>query len=794
MIGSRRAAGPVVALLLCLPAGALAAQGAWDAMLTIQPYPSPYYSDWEADPNIGSLTLINHSSAPASVRIYFTIADAMNRVVASGTSDPETIAAGAVAVYDSPYEIAGTASHDEGLEEIAVRTGRLPEGDYLACASAADDAGFVLAESCAGFFIAYPDPPLLLGPEDGARLEENDPLFQWTPVRVPVDYQLTYALRVVEVLPGQLPAEALRSNIPHHEQHDAFGTTVRYPIDALPLEPGKSYAWSVRAVDQNGYAASANEGRSEIWTFDVKDPVLPETRSSALTVSLHNSYEDDAGAAGDAGTASAASAASATPGDADALAAICTNFDQPPDSLDLSLSAFTGFPRNDRFSADLFRDHTTGKWAIVSERARLTYLLYGSCRGATSDLGGLEWIAVRPNHTGTLSDLTDGMPVEPGPGTELDLRYGVLILSLYKTSTSLPDDFVRARDFLDMREIDIQPGLNVFAVVDLREHAFWPVFEALGYTNKYVELQGFAGISSSWSVGGKIGGTMGAVPGGGGGVTVSRSLFYLQASFPERRPVVFTNLFETSQASLAVEVKDKNQYSAGTGGLDSSGELEMELTAALSIATNRGYVLTGSMGRVLGQEHQALAAQAAGTDTATAFLGKREWKTVLKLGTDSIPVHDPFYIGGAELEVEINEGFREMVRSRNPRALDWGAKLAGSLRWGSPLSAKVEVGIGRNADVLRATRGRADADADIRRPTRPRSNATAAKGSTAGGRSAGDTGASEDDGPPVVTTPTGAEPEPTTTTVAGQWKWEAKVAFGNLSLQNLLRLIRQSMP
>lgn len=273
------------------------AQGAWEALLTIDPYPSPYYSDWDVNPNIGSLTVVNHGASAGDVRVVFNIIDRSNRIIASGRSEPQTVPVGAAAIFDSPYELAGTSSHDADIERIAERTGRLPEGAYTACAAATDLDGFILSEACAEFTILYPDPPLLLGPMDGAALDRQDEIFQWTPVQVPVQFQAQYVLRIAEVLEGQTPAEALGSNIPQFESFELFAPNLQYPLDARPFEVGKTYAWSVRAFDQNGYPLSANQGRSEIWTFEfVEDATLattPPVGELALDVSFFDEAVDE---------------------------------------------------------------------------------------------------------------------------------------------------------------------------------------------------------------------------------------------------------------------------------------------------------------------------------------------------------------------------------------------------------------------------------------------------------------------------------------------------------------------
>ena len=39
----------------------------------INPYPSPYFSDWETSPNIGSLTITNNSDQDKTIRIFATL-------------------------------------------------------------------------------------------------------------------------------------------------------------------------------------------------------------------------------------------------------------------------------------------------------------------------------------------------------------------------------------------------------------------------------------------------------------------------------------------------------------------------------------------------------------------------------------------------------------------------------------------------------------------------------------------------------------------------------------------------
>jgi len=263
------------------------AQG-WNVMVSMQPFPSPYLGDWEHNPTIGSLTITNNTTTPTDVLIYLTIARANGSMLATGNSNPVSVPPGAPVQINSDRFIDwSTVTYDAGSRDQAIQTGRLPEGEYNACITLKDMSGPILVSNvCAPFTIVYPSPPSLFFPMDGDSLDSMYPIFTWTPVNVPPAYQLHYVLRIVEILSGQTPHQALLANIVQFENDNLLTTNIQYPISALPLEPGKTYAWHVQAVDQNGFPPSANQGRSEIWMFVTKD-VLGQTPPTApLTIEI----------------------------------------------------------------------------------------------------------------------------------------------------------------------------------------------------------------------------------------------------------------------------------------------------------------------------------------------------------------------------------------------------------------------------------------------------------------------------------------------------------------------------
>ncbi|HEX6307191.1 MAG TPA: hypothetical protein VFZ69_03325 [Longimicrobiales bacterium] len=752
---SRRALA--AATLLAIPAGTLHAQGTWDAILTVDPYPTPYYSDWDANPDIATLTLINSTTESVPVRIHFNVVNHANRIVMSGSSEPQLIDAGATVIFENPYDVAGSTTHDAEMEEVAARTGRMPEGDYTLCTVAVDGSGFVLAESCAPFSIVYPDPPLLLSPMDGEAIDQPDPLFTWTPVQVPIDYQVSYVVRVVEVLQNQNAAEALRENIPHYEMLEGQLTSLRYPIDAQPLEAGKRYAWSVQALDQNGYTAAGNDGRSEIWTFRSGDGSESMPPAGTLTLTLNNT--PDAPSAGTAG-----------------LADICVYVDSvkaglgarmpPTIALDMNVDpAFTKAATE--IPVSLYYDTATADWALLANRGTPTYLLYGNCNGATGRLGGLRWIARRAN----VGDL--GMPIDTTSfSSHLEWKFGVLILSLseWKAGADMPEDFTEPRKFMEDHEVGVKPGVNVFGVLNLPTNDGLRQFlQFLGYDESTITLQGFVGVQNSFSIGGQIGQTFEDTTrtNASAGASLTVTVLSLKASLPRRAPLAFPNLILWKQPTLELTGKVKGTSTwASTGSRDwLGGSVELELGFSIAAMFSDSIVRTVTVGFV----HEPGGSRLPGESRSEHFW--KNTKAVVKLASDRRWF--PFdslnaSIGNPEIELEIA---LDSLRHRLETGEGIAGKISGELGVGDfDDVGKLEVEVGRkDAPAVTRPRSRTIGDRDDV-TTRPRSGAIG--GAVDGpGRRTGDVDLTEPAAP------------------KGRIYWKAAVKVGNMSLGEFLRLL-----
>lgn len=277
--------GLVAGLASVWPATMLRAQQ-WDALLTVDPFPSPYLSDWELDPTLGQLTITNFSNATTDVTIHYTLAR-NGLLLLRGFTDPQMIPAGQSVVFDGTSTVGGEADWDVEFERLLMRTGRIPEGEYEGCVTVADPVGLVLVDRvCVRFSALYPDPPFLIYPFDRDTVTSQDPIFEWQPVQIPglSGLRVGYVLAIAEVntAAGQIPTGALESNILHYFEPDLSETYHQYPVGALPLVPGRTYAWRVQALDGDGLPVAANLGRSEVWTFVYSEPEVDPNRRVAL--------------------------------------------------------------------------------------------------------------------------------------------------------------------------------------------------------------------------------------------------------------------------------------------------------------------------------------------------------------------------------------------------------------------------------------------------------------------------------------------------------------------------------
>jgi len=170
----------------------------------------------------------------------------------------------------------------QGLSQQEVINGNLPEGLYQICLQAIDFSTLEPRSAqepsgCSNVFqVSFLQPPLLINPFCGSETFFTIPQnvnFTWVPpVGVPLNAILSYRFKIVEILQGQNPIQAMQSTsvpIVNDITNNNF-----YLLTAIgpALQSGREYAWQVTAEDLAQNAIFSNGGKSEICTFRMGIP------------------------------------------------------------------------------------------------------------------------------------------------------------------------------------------------------------------------------------------------------------------------------------------------------------------------------------------------------------------------------------------------------------------------------------------------------------------------------------------------------------------------------------------
>lgn len=157
-----------------------------------------------------------------------------------------------------------------------LRSGYLPAGNLSWCfrlVSASNPNLELAPEQCKNKVVTAYQAPIALQPLEGESLEPNKlPIFRWTPVTPSFLGVLEYRLQIFEILPGQEPMQAFRSNQPLWERSSP-STQLNWPFE-VPRDPG-NYLWTVRAFDTEGDPVGAVETFAEFLRFSIKSPESP---------------------------------------------------------------------------------------------------------------------------------------------------------------------------------------------------------------------------------------------------------------------------------------------------------------------------------------------------------------------------------------------------------------------------------------------------------------------------------------------------------------------------------------
>lgn len=132
-------------------------------------------------------------------------------------------------------------THAPGYEQFAFRQGGLPDGTYEFAVMLEPGYDTKSVE----FVVRATGAPRLISPRNGDTIFEPYPVFVWTPPMPQLPEPVTYELRIVEILSGQTPEQAMKANALWFIKKDITTTSFKYPSNATKLTDGKGYCWTV---------------------------------------------------------------------------------------------------------------------------------------------------------------------------------------------------------------------------------------------------------------------------------------------------------------------------------------------------------------------------------------------------------------------------------------------------------------------------------------------------------------------------------------------------------------------
>ncbi len=171
-------------------------------------------------------------------------------------------------------DLKNALNYDRSFATTVLRSGYAPSGTVTWCFSLLDANNpliVVAPQTCRSQLVTAFQPPIAILPEDNAILNINTlPIFRWTPVTPAFLGPLNYEVQIFEVLPGQDPMNAFRSNQPIVSRRTQALQMV-WPLDII-REAG-TYVWTVRAFDDLNNPIGGYETFSEFRSFSFNNDI-----------------------------------------------------------------------------------------------------------------------------------------------------------------------------------------------------------------------------------------------------------------------------------------------------------------------------------------------------------------------------------------------------------------------------------------------------------------------------------------------------------------------------------------
>lgn len=216
------------------------------------------------------INLVNTSGAMLNGKLKASILTIDQQVVAEAYSQPLQLEIGKVL---SGKQIAWQRALQYGRNRVSSQlqlSGQLSAGDYSVCYQFIPlQGGTPNSSYCFEKEIRPFSQFNLLSPYDEEVVSLPNPILSWQPLRAFTRLNgLQYSLKLVKLTDqNQAPERAIAMNPPLFELANLTSNSLPYPMTALPLVDGETYAWQVTA-----HQGENETGKTQIWQFTYQVP------------------------------------------------------------------------------------------------------------------------------------------------------------------------------------------------------------------------------------------------------------------------------------------------------------------------------------------------------------------------------------------------------------------------------------------------------------------------------------------------------------------------------------------
>ncbi|MEO9209814.1 MAG: hypothetical protein ABI208_01880 [Ginsengibacter sp.] len=253
--------------------------------MTLSARPTSQLANWANYPQILNY-IVTYQSAMGNytVKIVATFKDGTGNVI--GTSDlnllpNRKLQQGTTVLQSKDVILLQSIHFTNSIQRNLITSGRLPEGNYQLSLKIIDAETLkpLTDETMRPFTVLGYQLPILMAPQNESVLSAEQArvaiTFRWTPLAPPPSQErITYLLQIFEILEGQTPMQAFRSNWPLLNQQ-VKGTTqfIWHPqLYFADSSQNRKFIWTIQTVDSDGYGFNngVGDGRSEPFWFEIK--------------------------------------------------------------------------------------------------------------------------------------------------------------------------------------------------------------------------------------------------------------------------------------------------------------------------------------------------------------------------------------------------------------------------------------------------------------------------------------------------------------------------------------------